>query len=276
MTPSIARIELEQVAALLAAGDTVDEVMCRSLPWAVAFSDAPVSGFAVGAIAAGASGALYAGANLEFAGLPLAASVHAEQSAVVNAWMHGERAIRAIAASAAPCGHCRQFLVELGDPRNLTVLVPQQPPATLAELLPQAFGPHDLGVAADGLLAAHDAPIDAHIDANDELARAALAAAHASYAPYTRAYAGIALRLAGGKIVTGRYAESAAYNPSLPALQAALAQLALAHTDRSTIVEAVLIEATAASSQRSAAEALLSSFSGSRLRGGRSERDSFR
>jgi cytidine deaminase len=53
------------------------------------------------------------GANLEFARLPLYNSVHAEQFLLVNALHHGERAIRRLAISAAPCGHCRQFYSEL-------------------------------------------------------------------------------------------------------------------------------------------------------------------
>lgn len=61
----------------------------------------------------GASGALYVGVNLEFARLPLYNSVHAEQFLLVNALHHGEREIRRLAVSAAPCGHCRQFYSEL-------------------------------------------------------------------------------------------------------------------------------------------------------------------
>ena len=64
--------------------------MRELLPWASSFAVVPVSGFAVGAVAFGASGALYAGANLEFAGSPLGASVHAEQAAIANAWLRGE------------------------------------------------------------------------------------------------------------------------------------------------------------------------------------------
>ena len=61
----------------------------------------------------GSSGALYVGVNLEFVRLPLYNSVHAEQFLLVNALHHGEREIRRLAVSAAPCGHCRQFYSEL-------------------------------------------------------------------------------------------------------------------------------------------------------------------
>ncbi len=56
---------------------------------------------------------MYVGVNLEFARLPLYNSIHAEQFLVVNAIHHGERELRKLAVSAAPCGHCRQFYSEL-------------------------------------------------------------------------------------------------------------------------------------------------------------------
>jgi len=234
------------------------------LPWAVAFAGAPVSRFRVGAVALGRSGALYAGANLELTALPLAASVHAEQAAVANAWLHGETGLDALAITAAPCGHCRQFLNELEHAGSLRILIAGQPATTLGELLPSAFGPADLGVTVR-LMAAdnHALTLDAR-DA-DSLALEALAAANASYAPYTRAYAGVALRALDGTTIAGRYAESAAYNPSLPALQAALVGLALRGATRTQIAEAVMVEAEGSASQRSAAEAALATM-GLRLR----------
>jgi cytidine deaminase len=263
--PSSARLTPDEVAGRLERGQSIDQLMCALLPWAVAFADAPISNFLVGAIAFGGSGALYAGANIEFIGMPLSASVHAEQAAVMNAWSHGEREVAAIAATAAPCGHCRQFLMELGAPERLAIYVAGRPATTLGDLLPSAFGPRDLGVVA-GLLSDAQIPLTASIDADDLLGQAALGAARASYAPYSRAYAGVALQTADGAIVTGRYAESAAYNPSLPALQSALVELALRGIVRTTVNSAVMVESTSAASQRAAAESLLASFSAAPLR----------
>ena len=81
----------------------------------------------------GASGRLYVGVNLEFPCLPLHNSVHAEQFLVVNALQHGERELVKLAVSAAPCGHCRQFLSELccavrgAADFSCVVPAPQQP-----------------------------------------------------------------------------------------------------------------------------------------------------
>ncbi|HEX3466619.1 MAG TPA: cytidine deaminase [Candidatus Elarobacter sp.] len=265
IAPATARLSPAEVAERLSPGQDVGALMLSLLPWAAGYADPPISRFFVGAIALGASGALYAGGNLEFPGMPLSASVHAEQSAVANAWLNDERELRAIAVTATPCGHCRQFLNELSGASRLAVLVRDTPRTTLGELLPSAFGPADLDVPV-GLLDGVVTPLAAKIDAGDVLGRAALGAAEASHAPYSHAYAGVALQTADGTIVTGRYAESAAYNPSLPALQCALVELALRRIDRTTITAAVLVEASAASSQRAAVEALLGSFSHATVR----------
>jgi cytidine deaminase len=205
---------------------------------AAKFARPPVSDFHVGAVARGATtGTLYLGANLEFSGETLSFTVHAEQSAVTNAWVHGERGIDVIAVTAAPCGYCRQFLNELGTPLTIAI---NDATHTLAELLPSSFGPRDLGIEAT-LMAPADHRL--RIDENDELAQAALRAANLSYAPYSRSYAGVALRVRDGRIFFGPYAENAAFNPSMEPLQVALSALNLAGGTFADIEEAVLVQA---------------------------------
>lgn len=224
------------------------------------FAKPPVSNFKVGAVAVGRSRKMYAGANIEFAGEALSFTVHAEQAAVVNAWMGGETAIDIVATSAAPCGYCRQFLNELVTARELKIVINREE-LTLAELLPHSFGPRDLGVDG-GLLTPIDNALT--IDENDDVARAALAAANMSYAPYSKAFAGVALRTHAGEIVAGPYAENAAFNPSLSPLEAALSQLNLAGGDWSDIAEAVLVQAT--DLHTSATRTVLSAIGGAPLR----------
>lgn len=256
-------IAADEAAAWARALDVVlPELMLRLVGWAALRADVPISRFRVGAVAQGLSGALYAGANLEFAGLPLSCSVHAEQSAVTNAWAHGERALRALAVSAAPCGYCRQFLYELVTAERLEILLPERPAAPLTALLPGAFGPRDLGVEgglmqpeSHGLVLAPD-----EAGATETLA-AALAAADASYAPYGKTYAGAALRTADGALYQGRYAESAAFNPSLSPLQAALAHLTLCGRAYADITRAALVETAGPVGQRAAAAAVLAAVS---------------
>jgi len=204
-------------------------LMVALLPLATAFAHTPISGFAVGAVAAGHIGpdrlaALYLGANFEFAGESTALSVHAEQAAAANAWLAGETGLSAMAASSIPCGHCRQFLYELEGARSLDVLLLRGGSArprstTLAELLPDAFGPQDLGIATGFMASRGDGPRLALDGPHDAVHLAALQAARASYAPYTGAFAGCALQCADGAILVGRTIENAAHNPGLAAVQ---------------------------------------------------------
>ena len=109
---------------------------------------APYSGFAVGAALLGRSG----GVNVENAAYPV--GICAERAAIAAAVTSGERAFEALAVIAdspeacAPCGMCRQMLMEFPIERiilantagDLRVLAPE-------ELLPLAFGaaalPHE-------------------------------------------------------------------------------------------------------------------------------------
>jgi len=70
--------------------------------------------------------------------------------------------------------------------------------------------------------------------------RDALAAASASYAPYSGVRAGVALQLRSGAVVAGRYAESAAHNPSLAPLAMALSARVLDGREDDEIAGAVL------------------------------------
>ena len=233
------------------------------LPQAATFARPPVSDFHVGAVARGATtGALYLGANLEFSGETLSFTVHAEQSAITNAWVHGEHGVDVIAVTAAPCGYCRQFLNELGTPVTIAI---NDAIHTLAELLPSSFGPRDLGIEAALMAPAdHGLRLAETDDETDELAQAALRAANMSYAPYSRSYAGVALRVTGGRIFFGPYAENAAFNPSMEPLQVALSALNLAGGSFADVEEAVLVQARPM--HESATRAVLGAVSRATLR----------
>lgn len=209
------------------------------LPLAAACAVAPLSNFNVGAVARGTSGHLYFGANMEFVSATMQQTVHAEQSAVTHAWLRGEKALEAITVNYTPCGHCRQFMNELNSGTALGINLPGREPATLADYLPDAFGPRDLAIKT--LLM--DEIDHGLVIKGDPLAQAALEAASRSHAPYTQAWSGVALQAADGTIFAGRYAENAAFNPSLPPLQAALNLLSLSGHDVFQIQRAVLAEA---------------------------------
>ena len=83
---------------------------------------------------------------MEFEGLPLNHSLHSEQFPVSNAAQHGELQLRFIAVSAAPCGHCRQFLQEVWGVPEINILIADEHVETqsLLYFLPHIFGPIDL------------------------------------------------------------------------------------------------------------------------------------
>jgi cytidine deaminase len=251
--PVIPAAEAQQRAA--ARGIAPDELMDELAAAARSRAIAPISGFTVGAVARGLSGALYLGANLEFPGHPLNASVHAEQAAVANAMANGERGIDALATTETPCGHCRQFLNELAGAAKLRI-VTRGTPTTLGALLPASFGPEQLHVP-DRLMDGRTRGLRLAAPDSDPLLAAALKAADESHAPHGKTPAGVALRLDDGTLVLGRYAESAAFNPSLSPLQAALSALALAGIGFDHIRAAALVETGGPASQRRATEALL-------------------
>jgi len=235
--------------------------MLLLLPIAASYAQAPISNFKVAAIAAGQRGtshqyaALYFGCNYEFLDLPLNYSLHAEQSALSNAWSQGETKIELMAISAAPCGHCRQFLNEMANGHLLSLIFPdfdqkafaQQTngkafqaheirirQTNLSSLLPDAFGPSDLGNSQSLMRDQVHNPEDstslveasASIQSKLETTKIKVAeAAMRSYAPYSGNLAACGILLKDGQLVIGRYAENAAYNPCLYPLPAALSQL---------------------------------------------------
>lgn len=264
------------------AGISPHRILMALLPVAAERALAPYSDYTVGCAVLAASmdsartGGIYLGANLEFSGAPLGQTVHAEQAAVNHAWLSGAEGIELLAVNAAPCGHCRQFLAELGG--ELEVVVhetggasdnghrtdsrpgpdPLPEPRSLAQLLPERFGPAQLGrherlmrpESSEKALARHrrdGASEDAALSA-------ALDAARRSYAPYTGNRAGAALELKDGSMWAGRYAENAAFNPSLPPLTSAISRARLHgwDLDGNTIARVLLVANTLLPHERGA------------------------
>lgn len=220
---------------------TEAEVLLALLPIAAALAKPPISEFYVGAIAKGKSGDIYMGANLELPGEALFHSVHAEQSAISHAWLSGESQIVDIIVNASPCGHCRQFMNELVDGANITIHLPAQESHPLAYYLPYAFGPKDLNVVSP-LLAKQQTEFV--LDSSDPMIIEGLDHAGLSYAPYTQSFAAVVLETHDGGTYCGRYAENAAFNPSMLPMQMALSNLTRHNREFSDIRRAVLIESS--------------------------------
>ena len=117
----------------------------------------PYSGFKVGAALLTKSGKVYKGCNIENAGYT--PSNCAERTAFFKAVSEGELEFEAIAivggrADAAeldfcaPCGVCRQVMMEFCDYENFQIILGKTPEEwkcyTLKEILPMGFGPGNL------------------------------------------------------------------------------------------------------------------------------------
>ena len=111
---------------------------------------APYSNYLVGAAALTPSGKFFTGCNVESAAYPT--SMCAERVAIFKAVSEGEREFVALAVvtsnGGTPCGACRQVMAEFG--LDTLVLIADahgklRQEAKVAELLPGAFGPGDLG-----------------------------------------------------------------------------------------------------------------------------------
>ena len=249
---------------------SAEVLMLRLLPMAKLYCATEISDFQVGAVAKARMSdnaseiALFLGANIEFPAQALTQTIHAEQSAIINAWLQGARRIETIAITAAPCGYCRQFLYELEGSQNLKISLHDQiggetTQHSLSDLLPAAFGPHELGSTA-GLMGSPTQPADLNLKSrsDDPFVLEAKEAAQYSYAPYTQNFAGCAIKTIDGKKYAGRYAENAAFNPSLTALHTAIIRMAMDQPGSETsICRAVLIERPTSISQRAACELLL-------------------
>lgn len=113
---------------------------------ASARSYSPYSNFPVGVAGLADDGRLVSGANVENASYGL--TLCAECSMVSH--LHATGGGRLVAAYCVdgsgdplmPCGRCRQLLYEHGGP-DLLIMTPEGV-QTMAQILPQAFGPWDL------------------------------------------------------------------------------------------------------------------------------------
>ena len=117
---------------------------------------APYSHFRVGAALLTRSGWIYQGGNIENAAYT--PTNCAERTAFFKAVSEGEREFAAICVVggkngvltdyAAPCGVCRQVMMEFCDPESFLIILAMDENTyqeyTLKQLLPEGFGPKNL------------------------------------------------------------------------------------------------------------------------------------
>lgn len=133
----------------------VEELISQAFS-AMAKAYTPYSGFQVGAALLTADGVIYQGCNIENAAYT--PSNCAERTAFFKAVSEGVREFQAIcivggkdgipSGLTAPCGVCRQVMMEFCDPETFQIILPsgreEYEIYTLKELLPVGFGPKNL------------------------------------------------------------------------------------------------------------------------------------
>ena len=116
----------------------------------------PYSNFKVGAALLAKNGQIFKGCNIENAGYT--PSNCAERTAFFKAVSEGVKEFEAIAVVGgqngvlteltAPCGVCRQVMMEFCDPDSFRILMAVSPEEytvyTLRQLMPEGFGPDNL------------------------------------------------------------------------------------------------------------------------------------
>lgn len=142
--------EPDRAAALRQIAPATVSAMKQAAIEAARRAYAPYSRFAVGAAVLSDDGRIHAGANVENASFGL--SICAERNAIFRAVADGARRIDALlvytptAGPTPPCGACRQVLAEFGTDALVVCCSDDGGDRRyrLADLLPDAFGPHNL------------------------------------------------------------------------------------------------------------------------------------
>lgn len=120
------------------------------------YSYSPYSNYMVGAAVLTSDGEIYTGCNIENAAY--GPTNCGERTAIFKAVSEGKRCFTAIAIVggkkgstgdyAAPCGVCRQVMMEFCNPEEMQVIVAKSTEEykifTLAQLLPEGFGAANL------------------------------------------------------------------------------------------------------------------------------------
>ena len=120
------------------------------------YSYSPYSNYMVGAAVLTSDGEIYTGCNIENAAY--GPTNCAERTAIFKAVSEGKKVFTAIAIVggkkgstgdyAAPCGVCRQVMMEFCNPEEMQVIVAKSTEEykifTLAQLLPEGFGAANL------------------------------------------------------------------------------------------------------------------------------------
>ena len=217
------------------------ELALLALPVAREMARPPISGYRVAAVGIEAgTGDLLLGANLEFPGADLGATIHAEGFVGLRARRRGQTLAVLALGEAHPCAFCRQLLAEAEDADALRLVDLLGHELRLTDLYPWAFRPGALDMAGDvpGRVAwPRLALSDAARDVPADVAELLVEVGRNAHAPYSGAPSAVVVRTGDGGLFAAGCLESVAYNPSVSALQAALVEAVAAGAEPGAIAE---------------------------------------
>lgn len=218
------------------------DALLLALPAAAALADPPISRFRVGAAALEIpSGDVVLGGNLEFPGLDLVRTLHAEGVVAIRAFLD-DASLAAIAVpEARPCAFCRQTLVEFAWAPELRLVDPLGHDLSLQKLYPWPFTPADLD--APGVIPGAVPWPELSLPPDGlptDVAGKLVEIGRRAHAPYSGCPAAVVLRLRDGRLVAGASLENVAFDPSVGPLQTALAVLRSAGDGYAAIESAFL------------------------------------
>ncbi|HEU0117779.1 MAG TPA: cytidine deaminase, partial [Alphaproteobacteria bacterium] len=236
--------EMKEIIA--ASGMEQRQIMVALLDIASALSTADGEGNHIGAVIEGETGGLYIGAPTIWQNKPLKFSAHGIQSGVMSAWQQGEMRLRSVMVETQPCACCRQFLRETWNWTKLKIIHAADGPGSWKTGAITEIPLSMDGLKADDLKGRLMGEAQRNITLSkadtSDLVNLAADAASMSYAPYSKNYAGVALRTKKGVIFQGRYAECSASIAGILAVEAALINMALSGIPMNEVTEAILVE----------------------------------
>ena len=242
------------------------QLMASLLPLAASFSSGVDEVDSVGAVAETITGGLYLGAPVQWKGGGVKFGVHALQSAVLNAWQHGETQLSRVMTESVPCACCRQFLRETWSWGKVKLIVSDRGKVEMrdglyTEALPSSVGLNLTGVKGR-LLGEPRRGVDITSLGDDNLAIGAASAAACSYAPYTKNYAGVVIRTKQGGRFAGRYVECVETVAGIMAVESAIVEMIMCGGKISDIAEFVLVETRGTATQFSPTQKLATAMGG--------------
>ncbi|MFY9287518.1 MAG: cytidine deaminase [Alphaproteobacteria bacterium] len=236
------------------------QIMVLLLDVASALAQMPGEGNHIGAVLEGETDSLYIGAPITWQGKGAKFSAHGIQTAILSAWQFGEKRLRSMVVETPPCACCRQFVRETWNWNTLKIVHAPDGPESWAKGTVVDLPLSPTGLKLDDvksrLMGEPQRGITLSKMEVSDMVNLAVESASLCYAPYSKNFAGIAVKTKKGMIFQGRYAECATSIAGILAIEAALINMFLCGVPYSDISEILLVETRGSVTQFSVTQKL--------------------